>query len=162
MSLCCVCILTSPQKTVSALLNYLILSTTGRSCTALSEEGAQLFRNKGSNHLLPIRSAAAPRTFAGWGREHTENIRVAVVHTAHVVTSHVVGCPLFPVPIYWFIYMLYCVAVNIPAKATTWESLKAQKKKNQQKRHPTSPEVQNHRMQYFSWQLDHNFRDNTL
>lgn len=87
MSLCCVCILTSPQKTVSALLNYLILSTGGRSHTALSEEGAQLFRNKSSNHLLPIRSAAAPRTFAGWGRKHTENTQVAAVYSAHAVTS---------------------------------------------------------------------------
>lgn len=162
MSLCCAYTLTSPPQTLSSsLLNYLILSTGGWSLTALSKEVAQLFRKKGSYHLLPIRLSAAPRTFAAWGKEHTENIQVTTVYSTHAITSFMCrGClsTVFSFHTLVHLHTILCCSKYICSVCCLGISHQSTEKNP----HPTSPKVENCRMQSFSWQLDHNFCGNIL
>ena len=151
-----------PQKTLSSsLLNYFILSTGGRSHSALSTEVAQLFRKKRNYHLLPIRLSTAPRTFAAWGREHTENIQVTTVYSAHAVTSLMYSDWLSTVfsshtPVH--LHTILCCGKHI----CSVRYLGISHQSTERKKHPTSPKVENCRMQCFSWQVDHNCCDNIL
>lgn len=149
MSLCCACILTSPKK-LSQLLTYLILSTGGRSHTALSRAVAQLFRRKGDYHfiycLLDYQHRQGPLSLT------------ARAHRGHAVTLLMCSGWLSScsVPSHWFIYMLHCAVVNrvlsLPSENHS--------SKHRKKKHLTSPEAENCRMQHFNWQLDRKFCDN--